>query len=305
LEDPAAMPAALADEASRNPFEAVGERARRHLAAAIPTLAGDLERFSLSAFGLTSGFFYLTAAQGRAWGMSDSLVTDILTIQALGHFHFAFHDSVIDEGNAPVLMCLISDVSLWSYLDGLAMFSTEEKRPYEQLHRSYYDLYAAATRRDLAHREKLSPYTTDDILGLGNKAAPGATMWHLVADLCQRPDRAMTAASAVLRLCTGLQLVDDLNDCADDAAVQNRTWPVTSALLAYPELDVTDRGAVEAAVVGSGAAAGCLKLAIHAFADARTMALTVEAAVIADMAAMWHARTTDRARLLADALTVT
>ena len=100
------MPTALADEASRNPFEAVAWRARQHLAVAIPALASDLERFPLSVFGLTSGFFYLTAAQGRAWGMRGSVITDILTVQALGHFHFAFHDSVIDEGNAPAVMCL-------------------------------------------------------------------------------------------------------------------------------------------------------------------------------------------------------
>jgi hypothetical protein len=299
------MPAALADEASRNPFEAVGKRARLHLAAAIPALARDLERFPLSVFGLTSGFFYLTAAQGRAWGIRDSLVSDILTVQALGHFHFAFHDSVIDEGNAPAVMCLLSDASLWSYLDGLAAFAGQEQRAYQQLHRSYYDRYAAAIRRDLVHRDKLFAYTVDDILGLGDKAAPGATMWHLVADLAHHSDRAMTAAGAVLRLCTGLQLVDDLNDCADDAAVQNRTWPVTSALLAYPDVDVTDRGAVEAAVVGSGAAAGCLKLATHAFADARAMARAAEASVIADMAAMWRARATDRALHLADAFMVT
>ena len=93
----------------------------------------------------------------------------------------------------------------------------------------------------------------------------------------------------------GSAAVDDLNDCTDDAAVQNRTWPVTSALLAYPDLDVTDREAVEAAVVASGAAAGCCKLAGDVLRDARAIALAAEAAVIADLAAMWQARTTDRA----------
>ena len=222
------MPAAVVDEASRNPFEAVGGRARQRLAKAIPALASDLERFPLSVFGLTSGFFYLTAAQGRAWGMSDSLITDILTVQALGHFHFAFHDSVIDEGNAPAVMCLLSDASLLSYLDGLAEFPGQEDKAYQQLHRSYYDLYAAATRRDLAHRERLFAYTVDDILGLGDKAAPGAIVWHLVADLTQRQDRAVAAARAVLRLCTGLQLVDDLNDSR--TTPQSRTGPGRSRL---------------------------------------------------------------------------
>ncbi|HUY51010.1 MAG TPA: class 1 isoprenoid biosynthesis enzyme [Streptosporangiaceae bacterium] len=299
------MPQALAEEAAHNPFGVVGDRARRQLAEAVPALAGDLESFPLSVFGLTSGFFYVTAAQGRAWGMRDSLVSGVLTIQALGHLHFAFHDAVIDDGYAPAIMCLLSDAALLSYLQGLATLSGQPASVYQELHREYYDLYVAAIKRDLAHRDSLFGYTVDDILGLGNKAAPGAVMVQLIADLTGHPNRGQPTAQAMLRLCTGLQLVDDLNDSADDAAAGNRTWPVTSALLAYPDLDVTDRGTVEAAVAGSGVAAGCLKLAADAFADARGIAGHADATVLADLADMWHRRTLRRERLLREALHAT
>jgi hypothetical protein len=300
----AELPVALAEEESLNPFRKVAERARGRLETALPAVASREAEFPFAAFGLTSGFFYVTSAQGRAWGMPDGLVADVLTTQALGHFHFAFHDAVIDEGKAPAVMCLLSDACLLSYLDGLAAMAPERVDDYKRLHRDYYNLYAAAISRDLAHRDELHAYAADDILGLGDKAAPGATMFHLVADLAGRPNCAEPAALALLRLCTGLQLVDDLNDSADDAPVQNRTWPVTSALLAYPDLDVTDRRAVEAAVVGSGAASGCLRLAMHAFSDALVLARRADAAVLAELASTWHDRTVSRARRLQETLGV-
>jgi hypothetical protein len=286
------------EEASLNPFNAIAERARRRLEKSLPALASYVAQFPFAAFGLTSGFFYLTSAQGRVWGMDDALAAEVLTVQALGHFHFAFHDVVIDEGHAPAVMCLLSDTCLLSYLDGLAAMVPRRANDYRQLHRGYYNMYAAAIERDLTHRNQVHAYTADDILGLGDKAAPGATMLHLVADLAGRPQYADPAVLALLRLCTGLQLVDDLNDCADDAPVKNLTWPVTSALLAYPDLNVTDQGAVEAAVVGSGAASGCLRLAAHAFSDALALAREADASVLAELASTWRERTVCRARQL-------
>jgi hypothetical protein len=50
--------------------------------------------------------------------------------------------------------------------------------------------------------------------------------------------------AALLRLCSGLQLLDDLHDCIENLTVNNMTWPVTSAQLAYPDRDVTDPGAI-------------------------------------------------------------
>jgi len=302
LAEPTELPAALTEEEALNPFSLIAERARQRLGGTVPALASHMADFPFSAFGLISGFFYLTAAQGRAWGMSETVAAEVLTIQALGHFHFAFHDVVIDEGRAPALMCLLSDASLLCYLDGLMAMAQSRSKDYGQLHREYYNIYSAAIGRDLAHRERLCAYAADEILHLGHKAAPGATMLHLVADLAGHPECAEPAVAALLRLCTGLQLVDDLNDCADDAAVNNCTWPVTSAMLAYPDLDVTDPAAVQAAVLGSGATSGCLRLAARAFRDAMTLAQHADASVLAHLACAWHARATDRARALDDLL---
>jgi hypothetical protein len=300
--DEAALPGILDQEASLNPFTSVAEQARKWLAAAVPAVAPHIAGFPVSVFGLTGGFFYLTSAQGRAWGMKDEAAADVLALQALGHFHFAFHDLVIDEKQGPAVMCLLSDACLLSYLDGLAAMVPESAAAYGQLHRSYYNLYAAAIARDLAHRERVHPYTADEILGLGDKAAPGGTMLHLVADLAHRPGCAEPAVVALLRLCTGLQLLDDLHDCVADARVGNMTWPVTSALLAYPGLDVADAGAIMAAVVGSGAAGACLRIAAQAFGDALTLAERADASVLADLARSWHERAETRVRRLSETL---
>lgn len=105
-----------------------------------------------------------------------------------------------------------------------------------------------------------------------------------------------------MRLCTGLQLLDDLHDCAGDAAVGNMTWPVTSAMLAYPALDAADPRTLMAAVVGSGAAGACLRVAAHAFGDAIILAEQADASVLADLARAWHARAITRVQRLGETL---
>lgn len=298
----APLPTALAREAALIPFDAIAENARGRLEAAVPTLAPYVAGFPISVFGLTGGFFYLTSAQGRAWGMAGSVATEVLTLQALGHFHFAFQDLVIDEGQKPTVMCLLSDACLLCYLDGLAALVPDPAMPYGQLHRDYYNSYAAAIVRDLAHCERPRPYSPNDILGLGDKAAPGGTMLHVVADLSGRPECARPAVAAVRRLCTGLQLLDDLHDCTRDIATGNLTWPVTSALLAYPDLDTDDADSVMAAVVGSGSAGACLRLSARAFSDALSLAEQADAVVLGDLARCWHKRAAARIELLDETL---
>jgi hypothetical protein len=293
------LPGAILDEQARNPWPIVADNARRRLCAAVPALADRIREFPDTVFGLTSGFFYLPTAQARAWGLADEAVrAELQTILAVGHFHFAFHDLVVDEQEAPAVMCLLADACLLSYLDGLAALVPGRAAHYRDLHDRYYNLYAAAIARDLHHRRLLVPYEIEDIIGLGDKAAPGATAIHVAADLAGYPEHAEPASSALLRLCTGLQLLDDLNDAARDARVQNRTWPVTSAQLAYPGLDLQDAAAVEAAVVGSGAARGCVRLARQAFDDARRQARAAHATVLAELAAAWSRTCQRRERQL-------
>ncbi|ROP35740.1 hypothetical protein [Saccharothrix texasensis] len=262
-------------------------------------MAAEVDRFPSAVFGLDSGFFHLPAAQARAWGVGDREIEGLRDLLAIGHLHFAFHDLVIDEGHAPAAMCVIADTSLLVYLDGLAALSPDSGDRYRSLHDRYYRDYAAAIGRDLAHRDGSRPYTVEDVIGLGDKAAPGMTALHVVADLASVPERGEPTARALLRLCTGLQLLDDLQDAAEDAASGNTTWPLASALLAYPDVDVTDADDLRAALVGSGAARACLNVAEWAFGDAFAQAGAADAGVLAQLADVWRQRAVDqRAALL-------
>ncbi len=264
------------------------------LATALPAMAGEVDRFPSAVFGLDSGFFHLPAAQARAWKAADRDIERLRDLLAIGHLHFAFHDLVIDEGHAPAAMCVVADTSLLMYLDGLAELVPGAGDRYRSLHDRYYRDYAAAIARDLAHREVPRPFTVEDIVGLGDKAAPGMTALHVVADLAGVPERGELAARALLRLCTGLQLLDDLKDAAEDAASGNITWPLASALLAYPDVDVMDAEDLRAALVGSGASRACLKVAEWAFGDAATQGRAADASVLADLADVWHKRAVDQ-----------
>jgi hypothetical protein len=263
--------------------------------AALPALASSLEHYDDAVFGLSSGFFYLPAAQAEAWGVTDDVFQHaLLRTLALGHFHFAWQDQVVDEGIADPVMCLLSDSALLGYLDSLNTLADTRSRRYRNLHESYYARYAAAVARDLRHRAEVAPYDADDVLGLGDKAAPGATVIHLVADVAGVRTRGASAASALLRLCAGLQLLDDLADAAHDARAGNLTWPVTAALQAYPELAPDDGEGIRAAVQGSGVAGACLRLAAEAFEDAHHRAAQAGAHVLEDLAGVWARRCAQR-----------
>ncbi|MFD8495898.1 hypothetical protein [Amycolatopsis sp. NPDC059657] len=257
-------------------------------------MAEAVNQFPVAVFGLDSGFFHLPAAQARAWGVPSEQVERLRDLLAIGHFHFAFQDLVIDEGHAPAAMCVIADTSLLRYLDGLAELGPAVAGHYRSLHDRYYRDYAAAIARDLAHRDGLLSYTTEDITGLGDKAAPGMTALHLVADLADTPWRGEPLARALVRLCTGLQLLDDLQDAAEDAANGNMTWPLASALLAYPDVNVGDAADLRAALAGSGAADACLNVAESAFTDAAALAVATEATVLAELADVWRRRAVEQ-----------
>lgn len=268
--------------------------------AALPSIEPRVGKFSDAVFGLSSGFFYLPAAQAEAWGVvNPAIQSALLRALALGHFHFAWQDQVVDEGVSDAEMCLLSDIALLGYLDALDVVSEGHGQRYRRLHDRYYSRYVAAVVRDLRHRGEVVAYDTDDVLGLGDKSAPGATIFHLVADLAGVPTRGEPTASALLRLCAGLQLLDDQNDAAHDARTGNLTWPVTAALQAYPGVRREDAEGVRAAVLGSGAAASCSRLAAEAFQDARDQAADAGADVLADLASVWLRRCAQRLGMLA------
>ncbi|MEO3923334.1 class 1 isoprenoid biosynthesis enzyme [Micromonosporaceae bacterium B7E4] len=293
------LPVQLIREQCINPWPEIWKRACQRLQAGNPALAAELAGYPPAVFGLGAGFFYLPAAQAREWGCRDEdAISELLTVLALGHVHYAFQDQVVDEGGAPASMCLISDTALLGYLDGLAALVPARAARYRELHDRAYDVYCAAVLRDLGHRDGLVPYSAAELVRLGEKAAPGAVAFHLAADLAGVPELADLATTSVLRLCTGLQLVDDLHDAAEDARTGNRTWPVTAALLSYPGLDPMDGGGVEAAVVGSGVAAAGLRLAAATFRDAARYARTAGSLVVRELAEEWERRVEEQERHL-------
>jgi len=290
------LPAALITEAERSPWPRIARRCRVTLGRALPALAQQIDRMPLAVFGLDSGFFHLPAAQAREWGVPADTVEQLQELVGVGHVHFAFQDQVIDEGSAPAALCLVAGASQLAYLDGLGGFAglaPASGARYRALHDRYYRSYVAAIGRDLAHRGHPRPYTPTEVIGLGDKAAPCATVLHLVADLAGRPDRGESAAQALMRLCTGLQLLDDLRDVAEDAACGNLTWPLTTALLAYPDIDTANAKHLWSAMVGSGAVRSCLAVADWSFADATCQAKACGATVLAELADVWRQRAAD------------
>lgn len=282
------LPDSLQREMAANPWPVLSGLARETLRRKAPAMAGRVDEYPDAVFGLTSGFFHLPGAQARSWGLADDATcTEFHTLLALMHFHYAFQDLVVDEGEAPPVMCLLSETCLLAYLDGISALAPGG---YRALHTAYYDLYLAAIASDLTHRVRTHAYTPEEIVGLGRKAAPVATALHVAADLSGTARDASAAARALLLLCTGLQLLDDLTDCARDAAVGNLTWPVTSALLSYPGLDLASAEAVESGVLGCGAAAACARLAADVFGRAADRADACGANVLADLAGVWTHR---------------
>lgn len=288
------MPEAITRIRDAHPWGRIAADARHAIAERSPSLSPFVDQFPDAVFGLTSGFFYLPAAQGAAWGVAPETTRPLLRTLALGHLHFAWQDQVIDEGSPDAMMCLVADVALLEYLDSLEWLARVCETEVRRLHALYYDRYAAAIVRDLRHRPKPLDYRPSEILGLGDKAAPGATVMRVVADLAGRRGSGDPTSEALLRLCMGLQLLDDVADAPKDLAQGNLTWPVTVAMMAYPNLGRSDPELVRAAVYGSGAEAACMRVATRAFEDAESQASAAGANVLAQLAANWKRRTQAR-----------
>jgi hypothetical protein len=244
------------------------------------------------------------------WGIDDpSFLDELLDLLAIGHAHFAFHDRCIDENTLSPEEVLLSDVCLLEYLDGLASFShPDDPRRYRNLHDHYYGLYAAALLVELRHRRTLSQYTSREVALLGHKAAPGSTPLHVVADAAGRAASAPLLVDAVMRLCTGFQMLDDLNDITEDYHQGNLTVPISACLtrvLRVSDLAQTNgvhADTVLAATAMSGVADACIEIAIDAFGRACQIAEEAGAGVVRALAATWRARALERRAAIAEAV---
>lgn len=308
--DPLALPAELLAITESHPWESIADAARAVLRVRVPELTPSIDTLDARVFGLDSGFFVLPAALARTWGATDEgWIDDLLVLLALGHGHYVVQDAVIDAGRCPPELCLLSDVFLLAYLDSLAAHSpASDPGRYRVLHDRYYRWYALALTTELVHRLTLMPYTAEEIKLLGLKAAPGNTVVHLVADATGRQGSVVEdAVRAVMQLCTGLQLLDDLADLAVDHGDGNYTMPLTATLLALPEEDRSavhpDDLTVHAATTGVTAA--CIDIARSYFTLAAASAARADAPVLEALASTWHRRADARRRVVDRALAET
>lgn len=301
------LPFELRSTRKAHPWESVAASVRDRLALEVPELSGFIASLNTAVFGLESGFFYLPVAQASAWGINDSeWLEELLLLLAIGHVHFASQDMIVDEGGCPAELCLLSDVCLLMYLDGLADHApSSDPLRYRRLHDVYYGWYLRALTSELTHRRQLAPFAPNEIINLGLKAAPGNTIVHLIADRADRSIAADGAVRAVMQLCTGLQLLDDLNDLEVDARDGNYTMPLTSTLLAAglgPTSEVTELEELIVHAATAGVASASIDISQHFFDLAAQNAAKAGADVIADMAQTWHRRAAARRATIDDAL---
>ncbi|SOX51427.1 hypothetical protein MAAFP003_87 [Mycobacterium ahvazicum] len=261
----------------------------------IPAVEPYLGSYADAVYGLKSGFFYFPILQAREWGLAEqSVLEHICVALALGHFHYSWQDKLIDEAISDPIMCLCASEALMASIDLVCDIDPHNTRDYRRMNSEYYARYTAAVLRDLAHRVTPHSYTADELLTLGEKAAPGGTVIRLIGSLTGHEGESDAVVEALILFCAGLQLVDDLGDAAIDAADGNLSWPVTSAIQAYPDLDRTNAEQVDAAVVGSGAEVACLRLATSVFTKVQCRADAISSRALCDLANAWRERTHGR-----------
>ena len=284
------MPAALITVRDTFVWERVDNEARRVLGERVPELEADVAALPRRVFGLASGFFYLPATVAREWGEEDSeWLQSLLVTLAIGHAHFAVQDQQIDGGGALPGQCLLSDVALLTYLDRLAALAPpDDLARYRRCHDQYYRWYVRALTIEVAHRDSPHRFSADDIVAMGLKAAPGNTTLQVVADRTGRPHAAEPLVTAVMRLCAGLQVLDDLDDLAEDLQGGNLSMPLTEVLLAQELSVAPDDVAAFAAV--TGVTTSCLAIADHLFGLAALSGGAAGADVVVDLATMWSNR---------------
>ncbi|HMJ78878.1 MAG TPA: hypothetical protein VK507_23035 [Iamia sp.] len=297
------LPAALITVRDTFPWERVDDEARRVLGERVPELKAEVAALPRQVFGLASGFFYLPATVAAEWGEEDpTWLQSLLVTLAIGHAHFAVQDQQIDGDGATPAQCLLSDIALLTYLDRLGtMAPPDDAGRYRRRHDEFYRWYVGALTLEVAHRDRLHRFGPDEIVAMGLKAAPGNTTLHVVADRTGRSDASDPLVDAVMRLCAGLQILDDLDDMADDLRRGNLSMPLTEVLLTQDEGTV-DAEDVVALAAATGVTTSCLVIADHLFGLAATSGRAAGADVVVDLATVWINRAAARRRQVEQAL---
>jgi hypothetical protein len=284
-----ALPDQILDAQAAHPIDDLRHAAQSLTAERCPPLASSIETLKMEVFGLQAGFFYLPIAVAREWSAGDEWCERLGVALAVGHAHFALQDTLVDVGSLPPLLALQSDVFLLTYLDLISDLSANGA-DVRALHDHFYSDYCAALAAEFERRRCVVPFEAADVRGLGNKAAPGNVVLHLVAGRTEHGDAAESLVRSVMLLCTAFQLQDDLGDLEEDLESGIMTFPSTLAAvqsLGLPtggvQLDRSTRARIVEAVFLGGAAEAALRLAQRYLDEALSSAQDAKAHALIEL----------------------
>ncbi|MFA7763490.1 hypothetical protein [Streptomyces sp. NRRL S-448] len=292
----------LTEARSAVPWETVVERVRIEIIRTVPSLDATVRELPRKAFGLDSGFFYMPLAQAMEWGETDgSWLEEVATVFGLGHLYYVLHDQLVDRGRLSPRQAVLMDTALGLYMTCGARLGTGSAH-FLLSHGAGSAAYAEALLRDIAHNEQPEHgYSADDVFRLGEKAAPGLLALVVAASRCRRTASITDLSRAVTDLCSGLQLLDDLQDLREDWHHHNVTFPASLAIgalgptdpLLSPFVSYTADDALNALYLSGGAAAA-LRLALRCLERARASLSRTDAGVVLGMVNTWAERAAEQ-----------
>jgi hypothetical protein len=290
-----ALPESILHIRDRFPESTIAVKAKQSICQA-SACEDDCSNTNFASYGVNSGFFYAPAAQLWEWGIrSEYLLGELLELSSMIHFVYRVEDAVYDAAKVDVTGTLRAGATRYIALGKYAaMMSRAGHVPTFDTWSTAYREYAKSIRTELQHRTDPSrKYESEEILRLGNRAAPLAVVVDLMCALGNRTDSTKPITGAVLRLCTALQLVDDLQDLPDDIADGNLTWPAKVVLNAYPAAQGWEPNRVHAAADHLGVRKASLEIGA---AQARTAAQDLSLAgaeCLADLSSAWSSHIED------------
>ncbi|WP_330289985.1 hypothetical protein [Streptomyces sp. NBC_00576] len=293
----------LNEARSAVPWETVVARIHHEITHAVPALDTTVRELPRKVFGLDSGFFYMPLAQAMHWGEEDGgWLENVATVFGLGHLYYVLHDQLVDQGRLSPRQAVLMDAALTLYLTRGARLGAGAER-FLVSHAAGAATYAEALLRDIAHNERPEDdYSPDDVFRLGEKAAPGILALVVVAARCGRSRHLAELPQAVTDLCSGLQLLDDLQDLREDWEHRNVTFPVSLGISALgisapdsADPSLTPFAAHTAddlldALYLSGGAAVVLRLALRCLERARAALSRTDAEVVLGLTDTWAER---------------
>lgn len=283
------LPPVLDEVRNRFSVQETATRVESGLCAAIgcdPVCDSILKR----PLGVASGFFYLPVAQLVNWGINDEAVLDrILDLIYLTHLIYRVEDDAIDEGKSnPTLIIKAGVARHRANAIVLDLVGPDGLADGLQSQRAAYEKYARAVLVEIQHRADPSRrFYPDEILSLGDRAAPLVVVALTICHVANRRNTLDLLMEGILRLCTALQLVDDLQDVETDLANANPTWPAKSLRATYPDIETWPRRGIYGAVEALGLRNAALRIAEQEARCALRLLSDSEADVVADWAMSW------------------